>query len=368
MRQVRSRFALAGVVGSVALVSGCVSSVGDLPLPGGADLGDDPYSVTIEFADVLDLVPQSAVKVNDVSVGRVTKVELDGWKAKVTIKVNGDVVLPDQAVASIRQTSILGEKFVSLAPPTEGGGEVGRLDDGDLIPLARTGNAPEIETVLASMSLVLNGGALGKAQIISRELNTAFKGRESDMRTLVRRLDEFMEVADDSREDIVTAIEQIDRLARTTNDQKQAIDAALDDLPGALSTVNQQRANLVKMLEALSELGAVGSDVIIKSKTAVTADLRALAPILDNLGSAGDALITSLEVLPTFPFPDSLLGKTPQEAKNYQMGDYLNVSLDFETDYSTTIGLMTDAERRALKEALRGDDVAGVLAKSVVAP
>lgn len=368
MRQVRSRLGLVTVVGSLALVSGCVSSVGDLPLPGGADLGDDPYSVTIEFADVLDLVPQSAVKVNDVSVGRVTKVELDGWKAKVTVKVNGDVVLPDQAVASIRQTSILGEKFVSLAAPEEGGGEVGRLDDGDLIPLARSGNAPEIETVLASMSLVLNGGALGKAQVISRELNTAFGGRESDMRTLVRRLDEFLEVADDSREDIVTAIEQIDRLARTTHDQKQAIDAALDDLPGALTTVNQQRANLVRMLDALSELGAVGSDVIIKSRTAVTADLRALAPILDNLGSAGDALITSLEVLPTFPFPDSLLGRTPQEAKNYQMGDYLNVSLNFETDFSTTIGLMDDAERRALKEALRSDDVSGVLAKSVVAP
>jgi phospholipid/cholesterol/gamma-HCH transport system substrate-binding protein len=365
----RSRAALTGVaVASLALMSGCVSSVGELPLPGGADLGDAPYTVTIEFTDVLDLVPQSAVKVNDVSVGRVTKVELDGWKAKVTIKVNGDVELPDQAVASIRQTSILGEKFVSLAQPEEGGGPAGRLDDGDLIPLARSGNAPEIEAVLASLSLVLNGGALGKAQVISRELNTAFSGRESDMRALVRRLDEFLEVADDSRDDIVAAIEQIDRLAKNTNEQKAAIDAALDDLPAALTTVDQQRANLVKMLEALSKLGSVGTDVIIKSKTALTADLRALAPILDNLGSAGDALITSLEVLPTFPFPDSLLGQTPQQARNYQMGDYLNVSLDFRTDFSQTVGLMTEAERRAMKQALRGDDVSGVLAQSVVAP
>lgn len=364
----RTRHGLVGVVGSLALVSGCVSSVGDLPLPGGADLGDDPFSVTIEFVDVLDLVPQSAVKVNDVSVGRVTKVELDGWKAKVTIKVNGDVELPDQAVASIRQTSILGEKFVSLSPPPEGGGPAGRLDDGDLIPLSRSGNAPEIEAVLASMSLVLNGGALGKAQVISSELNSALEGNETEVRTLVRRLDEFIEIADDSKDDIVTAIEQIDRLAKNTNDQKDAIDAALDDLPAALTTINQQRANLVKMLAALSELGAVGSDVIIKSKQAVTADLNALVPILDNLGSAGDALISSLEVLPTFPFPDSLIGDSVKEARNYQMGDYLNVSIDFNTDFSKTIGLMTAAERAALKQALRGDDVSGVLAQSVVAP
>lgn len=357
---------LAASVGAVTLTSGCVSSVGDLPLPGGADLGSDPFTVVIEFNDVLDLVPQSAVKVNDTSVGRVTKVELDGWKAKVTVKVNGDVELPDQAVASIRQTSILGEKFVSLAPPVDGGGQ-GRLDDGDLIPLERTGQAPEIEQVLASLSLVLNGGALGKAQIISRELNTALKGNESDVRTLVRRLDEFVAVADDSKAEIVAAIEQIDRLAKNTNEQKDAIDSALDDLPDALTTVNQQRANLVKMLKALSELGAVGSDVIIQSKQSLTADLKALAPVLDNLGSAGDALISSLEVLPTFPFPDSLVGGSVKEARNYQMGNFLNVSLDFNTDFSSTIGLMTDAERAALKQALRKDDVSGVLAKSVVA-
>lgn len=362
----RLRHALVGVLGSVGLVSGCVSSVGDVPLPGGADLGSDPYSVVIEFADVLDLVPQSAVKVNDVSVGRVTKVELKGWQAKVTIKLNRDVDLPDQSVASIRQTSILGEKFVSLAAPVEGGG--GRLADGDVIPLARTGQSPEIEPVLASLSLVLNGGALGKAQVISRELNTALSGRESDMRTLVRRLDEFVAVADDSKDDIVEAIEQIDRLAKNTNDQKQAIDAALDDLPAALTTVNQQRANLVKMLDALAKLGAVGSDVILQSKDAVTADLRALAPVLDNLGSAGDALVSSLEVLPTFPFPDSLLGETPEEARNFQMGNFLNVAIDFETDFSTTIGLMTERERAALKQSLRGDDVSGVLARTLVAP
>ena len=41
-----------------------------MPLPGGADLGGDPYAVTVEFRDVLDLVPQSAVKVDDVTVGQ----------------------------------------------------------------------------------------------------------------------------------------------------------------------------------------------------------------------------------------------------------------------------------------------------------
>ena len=48
----------------------------DLPLPGGADVGAHPYTVTAQFTDVLDLVPQAAVKVNDVAVGRVQSITL----------------------------------------------------------------------------------------------------------------------------------------------------------------------------------------------------------------------------------------------------------------------------------------------------
>ena len=69
-----------GVVAALATVlRGCDFSVYDLPLPGGADVGEDAYEVTIQFEDVLDLVPQSSVKVDDVTVGRVTDVDLDGW-------------------------------------------------------------------------------------------------------------------------------------------------------------------------------------------------------------------------------------------------------------------------------------------------
>lgn len=378
------RTGLVAAVAALTLSAGCVSSVGDLPLPGGADLGSDPFSVQIQFADVLDLVPQSAVKVNDVTVGRVTDISLEGWRAKVTVVVNGDVELPEDARASIRQTSILGEKFVSLEAPqdardTSRGTQeaalprtpespASRLSDGDVIPINRTGNAPEIEQVLASLSLVLNGGALGKAQVISQELNTALKGRENDVRSVVRDLDTFLGVAEESKADIVRAIEQIDELARNTTAQQTSINAALDDLPAAITTVNEQRANLVKMLAALAKLGTVGSEVIVKSKEAVVADLRALEPTLDHLATAGDDLNSALEVLPTFPFPDSLFGDTARQAAAYQKGNYLNASVDFKVDLAKTIGLMTPAERRALLDALGATGVDGVMAGTVAAP
>ena len=59
-------------------LSGCgFTGLYGASLPGGANVGSHPYTVTVQFANVLDLVPQSSVKVNDVAVGKVTAITLD---------------------------------------------------------------------------------------------------------------------------------------------------------------------------------------------------------------------------------------------------------------------------------------------------
>ena len=155
---------------AVLVLAGCtstgVNSIYDVPLPGGADLGDHPYRVTVEFADVLDLVPQAAVKVNDVVVGRVETITLGGadkWTPQVVVAVNGDVKLPADATASLRQSSLLGEKFVELAAP-EGSANTRRLRDGAVITADRTNRHTEVEEVFGALSLLLNGGGIGQLQ------------------------------------------------------------------------------------------------------------------------------------------------------------------------------------------------------------
>src|SRR5690242_4705178 len=111
--------AAAGVLAGALLLTGCDFDVYELPLPGGTDVGDDAITVTADFEDVLDLVPKSTVKVNDVSVGQITDIDLSDGHAVVTMELRDDVDLPANPVAEIRQTSLLGEKFVSLSPPTD---------------------------------------------------------------------------------------------------------------------------------------------------------------------------------------------------------------------------------------------------------
>ena len=135
------------------------------------------------FRDVLDLVPQSTVKVNDVTVGKVKSIKLKGYVAEVALEVPKDLDLPDNARAEIRQTSLLGEKFVQLAAPTEPGS--GKLSNNDVIGLDRTGRNPEVEEVFGALSLLLNGGGVGQLKTIFAELNNAFEGREAEFRSVL---------------------------------------------------------------------------------------------------------------------------------------------------------------------------------------
>ncbi|WP_212721771.1 MCE family protein [Nocardioides dongxiaopingii] len=326
-RLVRTLVAL--LLGSVVL-SGCDFDVYDLPLPGGTDVGEDPLTVTVEFEDVLDLVPQSNVRVNDVAVGRVTAVELEGYHAEVTLLLRNDTELPADAVASIRQTSLLGEKFVSLAAPAGGGR--GRLADGAVIPLERSGNNPEVEEVLGALSLVLNGGGLEKLRTISTEVNDALEGREGSFRSVLTQVADLMAQLDANKTDIVAAITSLNELSVEVRRQQPSIDNALDELPSALLSIDRQRGDLVRMLTALERLGDVGVRVINRSKDDTVTALRLLDPVLEQLANSGDDLVNSFNAILTYPFVDEVVGRDPQVARNLHMGDYVNLSVQLDLD------------------------------------
>jgi phospholipid/cholesterol/gamma-HCH transport system substrate-binding protein len=322
------RIRMSAVLVVMLALAGC--GVQGVTLPGGA--GRDGYRVTVQFGDVLDLVPQAAVKVDDVTVGSVDRIRLVDFTAEVGLQIERGVRLPDNTVASIRQSSLLGEKFVSLGPPT-GTPAQGRLSDGDVIPLARSGRSIEVEEVFAALSLLLNGGGIEQLRTINRELSAALSGREDKLRSLLTQLDMFVGGLDDQKADIIRALEGLDRLTATLNAQQQTIATALDDIGPGLRVLADQRVQLVQMLQALSKLGVVGTRVIKASREDTLADLRALQPILDQLARAGNYLPKALEIMLTFPFP-----RTIQDGVR---GDFTNLYATADLDLRNVLRNLT---------------------------
>ncbi|MFJ8078289.1 MCE family protein [Streptomyces sp. NPDC096176] len=325
--------ALATAMGSV-LLTGCdFNGLYDVSLPGGAAADGNAYHVTADFRDVLDLVPQSAVKVNNVTVGAVEKVELVGWHARVRLRIADDVKLPGNAVAELRQTSMLGEKYVALSPPV-GIEASGRLTDGARIPLSRTGRNPEIEEVLSALSALLNGGGVAQLKTITVELNKALEGRENRVKDLLGELDTFIGGLDKQRKEIVRALKGIDRLAERLAAEKKTIAQAVDTVPGALKVLADQRRDLTAMLTSLSDLGKTGTKVINTSRADTVANLKSLQPILQQLNKAGSDLPNSLELLTTYPFPRNVTGAIK--------GDYVNLKITADLDLASVYGNLAE--------------------------
>ncbi|MFJ9522833.1 MCE family protein [Kitasatospora sp. NPDC101801] len=317
----------------LVFLTGCAGfgGVQDLPLPGGADLGDHPYQVSVRFADVLSLVPQSAVKVNGVAVGRVTGIELspDDWTAVVTLRLNGKVRLPANSYAELAQSGLLGEKYVRLTAPPATETAQGSLVDGAVIPDSRTGRSTEVEEVFGALSMLLNGGGIDQLRSINTELGNALSGNETQLRSVLDRLNTFTGELDSHRAELTAALDGVDRLSSTLATRDQQIGTVLTGLSPGLAVLEEQRGDLVTLLRSLDTLSGVAVDTVNRSRDDMVADLKAIAPTLQRLADAGKALPDSLQVLLTYPFTDEVLRGVK--------GDYLNVYLDLAAAPGTRI-------------------------------
>lgn len=319
-----------GMRGAAALVAGAIALTGcgfdgayDLPLPGHEVDTDDAFTVTAYFKDVLNVVPRSPVMVDDVVVGEVGEVDRSGWNAKITLLVRKDVELPDNAIADIRQVSLLGEKYVALEAPTEDE-PTGRLADGDTIELAQTGRNPEVEEVLGALSFLLSGGGVAQLGTITKEANEVMSGREDRLRALLTSLDSVVGTIDGQKADIINALESLNNLTSTLNAEKDTIGDALDAIGPAIDVLGDQHTELVEMLTSLDELGKVGTRVINASKEDVLTILKDLSPVLRKLREADNQLAPGLNLLVSFPFP--------QAANNIVEGDYADTEIVADFD------------------------------------
>jgi len=134
-----SRMILLLAAAAVLLVSGCSYQTA------GAPKGD--LTLTATFDDVQQLVAGHSVQMADITVGTVTKVELVGYKARVTLSIEDDVKIPQGTRAEIKVTSLLGENYVELQMPPGRSMSTGPfLADGGVI--SNTGVQPSFEEVV----------------------------------------------------------------------------------------------------------------------------------------------------------------------------------------------------------------------------
>jgi phospholipid/cholesterol/gamma-HCH transport system substrate-binding protein len=316
------RRAMAAVLGlvCVAVLSACGwRGLNSFTLPGTSGGGPGSYTIQAQMPDVVTIQQNTRVRVDDVTVGNVTNIELQDWHALVTMRINGDVHLPANATAKLGQTSLLGSMHIELTPPKDEP-PVGQLKNGSVIPLSRASLYPSTEQTLASVSILLNGGGIGQLQEINQAVAKAFAGREDDMRSLLNQLDVFIAKTNDQTDDIIAAAENLNALVGQVAAQDAVVDKALMTVPKALAVLAAERTKIAETIDQVGKFSAIAADTIHQSRESLVNNLRNIAPVLRSLADAGPSLTKGLDGLATYPWPTSTV-------RNWFRGDYANLTL-----------------------------------------
>ena len=236
------------VVALAALLCGCT-----LQTMGGVK---GNRTLTAEFDDVDQLAVGHSVQMADVVVGSVTGIRLDRYKALVTLSLEDGVNLPVGTTAVLKKTSLLGENYVELDPPSHAGPPY--LRSGARITDVR--RAPDLEAVTEQAIQVFGAMAGRDVGAIVQAGAQSFGEHASDVRALLADMRTFGSALDSQSGQLAALTDDFARitgpLASADGDVRRGITGI--NVASAAMAANRQR--MLAAARQLTQLAAAFND------------------------------------------------------------------------------------------------------------
>jgi phospholipid/cholesterol/gamma-HCH transport system substrate-binding protein len=314
------------LVTAVVLTScGSWRGISNVSIPGGPGSGSNSYTVYVQVPDTLAINGNSKVMVADVFVGSVRGIQLDNWRATLTLGLDKNVRLPRNATAKIGQTTLLGSQHVELASPPNPSPQL--LKDGDTIPLADSSAYPSVEQTLASLALVLRGGGIPNLEAVQNEIYNIVNGRADQIRALLGKLDTFTFQLNEQRDDTTHAIDSTNRLLAHVAPRADVLDRVLTEFPPLVQHFADKKQLLINAVDAVGGLSEAVDQYASASRGNLHTDLQSAQCPLKELGRGAPDLQGALKYLFTQPFDVDAVPKAFR-------GDYFNLSLKLDLTLS----------------------------------
>jgi phospholipid/cholesterol/gamma-HCH transport system substrate-binding protein len=256
--------------------------------------GRQTYELTARFDDVTGLLTNDNVKVAGVVVGKVTGIEIEQGRAKVTMAVDDRYRMTTDSAAAIRWRNLLGQRYVYLYPGTEST----VLEDGDEVP--NTKSVIDLGELFNRLGPIV--AAIDPAQVNTflDSITQALEGNEQQAGQIIEDLGELMGGLATRDQAIGDLVEDLDQVAQTINTRDAQIRTILDNLVAISSTFS---ANTDVVEGAVTDLGSVSQDagtILRDNRDQIDDSLGSLLAVLDvveanlddvdtTLGSLGDA-------------------------------------------------------------------------------
>ena len=217
---------------------------------------DSGYGVYAYFGDVQGLVAKSRVLVAGIPVGYISSIRLDGDRARVDLRIEGEIKLYEDASVTMRSLSLLGERVLVIRPGTPG---LPEIPDGGEIRVADTGVSTD--DIIATVNDIAQS-----VKRITTQLERAFGTEEAGvrmenaLRDLSIALENIREVTDEAGPRVIRIMENVELatgdLSEIIHKRKDEIDRGIGEVDDTIASIHRAADQLNEVLADVKEVTA----------------------------------------------------------------------------------------------------------------
>ena len=228
-----------------------------------ARVGIGAYEITANFVAGGGLYENANVTFRGVQAGRVEAVNLTDDGIAAHMRLNSDIKIPANSIATVKSVSAIGEQYVDFVPPDDPSQAV--LGDGATIPKERTALPQDIADLLREADQLVSSLNNTRLQDLLREAFKAFNGSGPELARMIQSarllIDEanaswpqtsalidqagpFLDAQIRSGDDIRSSAEGLARLTSEVANADPQVRALLATAPGAAAEASETFAGI----------------------------------------------------------------------------------------------------------------------------
>lgn len=263
--------------------------------------GTEVNTLTAVFPRTTSLYAGAKVKVLGVPVGEVTDITVVGTEVEVRISYDGEVKVPADVHALIVPPSIVGDRFIQLAPAYESGAV---LRDGSRLGLDRTGVPIELDDTYAALDEFAAGlgpDGANKDGAVSRLVTATAKnitGHGAAFNTAVREFASAISTLAGSSGDISDTVENLAVLTDTLAGKDADLRRLVNNLAAVGVELNGQRDEISTSVVELQQALGLVAEFTETNRSALKGTVSGLTDVTGILSRRTKELTELLDIAP----------------------------------------------------------------------
>ncbi|WP_082393330.1 MCE family protein [Nocardia arizonensis] len=253
-------------------------------------IGEDRYEA--EFAQAAGIRAGDGITIAGISVGSVSDVRLAGDRVVVGMRIDENVPLGADTKASIKLTTLLGARYIELAPA--GAGEI----PAHRIELANTVVPYDLQTALENATVTfeeVDTTQLGESLVT---LSTQLQGVPTVLPQVLTNVHTLATIVGGRRDELGSLLAGIRQLAALVHQQQSGLGIIVDQGRELLTQITARRQAIETLLAATTQLVDQLHVLVVDDSPALTEMVNSLNALLDSLSRHDDLLRNILEILP----------------------------------------------------------------------